>query len=145
MQERFKIYNCEATLHAYTTSGLIDAVDVVPRDALHVYHALKDMCRRDGHTYVTFSDLIRYFRDKNFTVRDSTAAREFLIENNITVEDESKSRIYLRKYWTAEQNIAESIMILQDLHKVSPWTLDIDFDWYGFKCTVSTIFYIVLQ
>jgi len=128
---KYTIFGCEASLQSFYSSNLINAVDHVPRDALHIYYALKTMCTRDGHMYVPLLKLKGYCHLKNLTVRDWNNARKFLLENEVTVEEEihGTTIIYLHRYWLAEQNVAQFFTNLWRISQTDPWTFDVDFDW----------------
>ena len=131
LSRRFGIVNCEATLHAFYVSEIIDSVAVLQRDALHVYHELKTICREKGHTYVPISDLKTLCMTRGFKIKDWSAVREFLKTHEITVEEKkpnARSHIYLYMYWFAENSVAKFFGKLKMLHQAGPWKFQIDFD-----------------
>ena len=128
---RFKVYSCEATLEAYTSSGLVGKLSPVERDALYIYDTLKACCRRGGHTFVPEVKLRNNHRPAcSHKFEDWDAAIKFLVQHKvISLEPgQGHQRVYLYRLWKAEQDIALGIHQLFQEHSNCPWDLDVNLD-----------------
>ena len=120
---------CEASLKAFTDSGLIDRLAQVHRDALSIYDCLKGLCQQCGHTYL----LNRYFqKSKHFIdhpVHSFKQGYEFLEQHGVIKVEKKQGalRLYLHRYWFAECSIATDLGRLWNNHAEKPWKFDIDY------------------
>ena len=127
------IKGCEATLKASMESGIFDTLEQVHKDALVIYDGLKMLCRRFGHTFLLDRRFRRSKHFQEFPVKDWNKAYKFMEENEIIIREEKHehSRIYLYKFWYAEDSIARNMKVLFEKHQCNPWKFDIDFERYA--------------
>ena len=57
MKSEFAIYSLEASLKDFKDTGIIKNIPEVEKDALYIYHVLKEDARAFGHTYVPMDEL----------------------------------------------------------------------------------------
>ncbi|XP_006813110.1 DNA helicase B-like, partial [Saccoglossus kowalevskii] len=124
MLRHYRVIGCEATLESYNQCDLIKEMPQNSQDALYIYHVLKFSCQKYGHTFLFELSLKRSKAFQGYRVKNWKKAYEFLEEHNVIVREEN--RVYLKRYWCCERNIARYLTKLQANGK---W--EIEFDWAG--------------
>ncbi|XP_077977530.1 DNA helicase B-like [Glandiceps talaboti] len=123
---QLKIIGCEAWLESFKQCNLLAEMPDHIRDALCIYHVMKNDCRSYGHTYLYENYMKRSRSFQGYIVKDWNKAYKFLEKHYVILKD--GNRMYLRRYWKYEQMIADS---LAELQQRESWS--IDFDWAGHK------------
>jgi len=145
MAQLFNITGCEASLENFYRTGLVDHCSQMEKHAMYLYHALKGLCRQQGHTYVRWSRLKR----EAFLVRsnyqpssksrgsshgldavDWGPALDFLEGWHVIVRENNGMHVYLHRYWYAEKKIAEAFHSLRKSHESEPWMFEIETEKY---------------
>ena len=109
---KLNLSGMEARVDDLYESGFIDRFTPVQRDALHIYNVMKDLCQRDGHTYLLEKNVQFGLKQSKCKVCNLRDALDFLEENKVIVMETPHSgglRLYLRRYWEAETGIASGV------------------------------------
>jgi len=145
MAQLFNITGCEASLESFYRTGLVNHCSEMAKHAMYLYHALKCLCRQQGHTYIRWSRLKREASDVHSNYRPSSNTRgsstrpdavdwgpalDFLEEWHVIVRESNGMHVYLHRYWYAEKKIAEAFHLLRSCHESEPWTFEIDTEKY---------------
>ena len=152
MAQLFRITGCEASLENYCRTGLLDHCSQMEKDAVYLYHALKYLCRQQGHTYIRWSRLKREALNVRSNYQPSSNTRghgirwdavdwgpvlDFLDEWRVIVRENNGMHIYLHRYWCAEKKIAEAFHSLRHRHENEPWTFEIHTEKYVYVLHVT--------
>ena len=138
MMRLFRLSSVEATFKCFNSSELFNKLEPKIKDAIYIYSKLSDLCQDSGNTYKSFLELkskykldnrFKYWRIHefpNYNVTNWEESLSFLEEQDVIVREVEKDRIYLKKYYEAEKNIAKGLNGLIEDHKSSGFTIDID-------------------
>lgn len=110
----------EASLKSMKSSEFYtDQLERIHQDALHIYDLIKELCRKDGHTFVTEDDISRNYKYYDRIKYDHTIASlrdtlSFLVKEKVLHKDKNnlKERFHLMRYWRAEEKIVKSLKSL---------------------------------
>ncbi|XP_041351751.1 DNA helicase B-like [Gigantopelta aegis] len=129
LSREYNLTGMEANISMFETSGIINDVPPVERDALYLYNALKLDARQRGHTYFPLQKLKyseRYF--KQYVVRKWKKALEFLEANHVIyIEPEGKCQnIFLYSNWKAERDVADGLrsLLVRGTRDPPKWKVD---------------------
>ena len=125
LKNRFGLSGCEAKLKSFKDCNLLDDMPVVMQEALHIYDALSQLIRRNGHTYVLFKQL----KEKLKTVKNWTESLDYLRKISVvgTSEDHlgNSRHVFLKHIRCYEATIAGHIAEIMDKE---PWTRNVEID-----------------
>ena len=125
MTARFGLSGCEAKLSSFEECRLLQEMPVVMQDSLRIYHSLREMTRKFGHTYVYLYQLKG--KQPNVTNWEDSLSYLSTIDAVKTSEDHLGIRRlvffpYLRR---CEQRIARK---MSKIMRETPWTGNIEID-----------------
>lgn len=124
LTERFGLSGCEAKLSSFEYCNLLQKMPVVMRDALRIYHSLREMTRKFGHTYVYLQQLKGKLRVTNW---EGSLSYLSSIDAVKTSEDHlgNKRHVFLPYLRRCEQGIACN---LSKIISKTPWTGNIEIE-----------------
>ncbi|XP_051885728.1 DNA helicase B isoform X2 [Pristis pectinata] len=117
LSKELHLVGCEATLLAFEEADLLRTIPELQKHALIIYDKLKQICWKNGHTYVNIDELTG-LRPSEFSVESAWESLKFLKESKIIVIE--KKRVYLEPFYSYEQEIATCIKELVDK---PPWCI----------------------
>ena len=153
------VHGCEASFkNFYTCSEVYSQLSDAEKDGLFFYEALKELCCREGHTYVEFWRLkewaiwkMKKMRESqqdgilNYSMGDGNKGLLFLEKQRILVLDvhqghsryetlnshravQRSTRVYLARFYFAEKDIAENLEKLMFGGGLRKWDVQIDLE-----------------
>ena len=123
------VSNLEAPLHLMRRAPFYSGLATEQKAALELYDGIKNLCLRNGHTYVTQNNIDYVVSGELENVSDAV---NFLLDHEVLRRDVSvgnSERFHLVRYWRAEESIVSGLEKLMDLG--GDWNLGIDCQRYG--------------